>query len=59
MRFYNDSNLRVSKLDTKCALNEDSLTEPSIGKEGDMEIFHTVCHPSQTNRSGSQESKQK
>ena len=57
MKFYDDSMFLVSKLDTKTALNEDSLTEPSIGREGDPEVFYTVHHPSWTNRSGSQESK--
>ena len=46
IKFIDDSMFKVKKLDTKAALNEDSLTEPSVGREMDREIFHTVCHPS-------------
>lgn len=44
---FDENTLKVSKLDTKAALNEDSLTEPSIVREVDNEIFQTVCFPSQ------------
>jgi len=60
MKFFDDSMFRVSKLDTKVELNEDSLTEHSLGRELNPDVFQTViCEPSQTNRSGSQESKSK
>lgn len=51
IKFFDDSMFRISKMDTKAALhsgeghdalNEDSLTDASIGRE----MFHTVCHPS-------------
>ena len=45
-KFFDDSMLRVSKLETKTALNEDSLTEPSLQQQLHVDVFQTVYEPS-------------